>query len=151
RRRFAIAIAAAILIGVLFVAFTTGETAILRFLASDPREIRTDTRMLIWRTSTEAWHLFPTFGSGLGTFREAFRRVQPPDVTGLVEQAHNDFLQLLVTGGWVGAAFGVIAAGSIFIPLFIAWLRQRHREEAAIILAGMGALLSLTLHGIVDF
>jgi O-antigen ligase/polysaccharide polymerase Wzy-like membrane protein len=150
-RRIGGAIAAAALLGILFVLYTTGEAAILRFLASDPREIRTDIRMEIWNASMQAWHLFPTFGSGLGTFREAFRRFQPGDMPGLVEQAHSDFLQLLVTGGWVGAALGVIGFGSVFVLLLVRWWPQRQPEEAAITLSGIAALLSLTLHGIVEF
>src|SRR5262249_37110313 len=94
RRRVRALTAAAFSIGVLIVVFSTGQAAILRFLASDPRDIGTDMRVEIWRGSVRAFHLFPNSGSGLGTFREAFRRVQPADVVGLVEQAHNDFLQL---------------------------------------------------------
>ena len=143
--------AAAIVAGLFIVALTTGENALLRFLASDPRDIGTDTRVLIWQGSFRAWRMFPTFGSGLGTFREAFRRVQTSGVVGLVEQAHNDFLQLLVTGGWIGALLGVLAFASMFVILFRAWMRQRHREESAFILAAIGALLSLTIHGVVEF
>ena len=138
-------------LGVAFVAYTTGTAAILRFLSADPRDLAAEVRVSIWRTSVEAWRLFPTFGDGLGAFKEAFRRVQPRDIDLLVEQAHNDFLQLLVTGGWIGAALGVIVFGSLFVILYGAWLTQRHREEAAFVLSAFGAVLSLTLHGLVEF
>ena len=138
-------------LGLMLVIFTTGQAAILRFLASDPRDIGTDTRVEIWRGSLRAFHLFPNSGSGLGTFREAFRRVQTTEIVGLVEQAHNDFLQLLVTAGWAGGALGAIAFGSMLILLLGGWTRQQHREESAFILAGFGALLCLTLHGLVEF
>lgn len=151
RERAAFVAVAAIALGIAFVVFTTGEASILRFLGSDPRDIGSDTRVTIWRGSIEAWHLFPTFGSGLGAFKEAFRRVQPAEIAAMVEQAHNDFLQLLVTGGWIGALLGVIAFASAYVILFRGWLRQRHREEKAFILAALGALLSLTLHGAVEF
>lgn len=151
RRRAAVTTAAAITAGILFVALTTGQAAILRFLASDPRDIGTDTRVELWRSSIQAWHFYPNFGSGLGTFREAFRRVQPSSISGLVEQAHNDLLQLLVTGGWIGAILGAIVFVSLFALLLGGWVREMHREERAMMLAGFGALLSLTLHGVVDF
>lgn len=149
--RAAIITVIAIALGIAFVIFTTGETALLRFLGSDPRDLNTDTRVLIWRSSVDAWHAYPTFGDGLGAYKEAFRRVQPKEIDGLIEQAHNDFLQLLVTGGWIGALLGAIAFGSAFVILFRGWLHQRHREESAFILAAFGALLSLTLHGVVEF
>jgi len=144
-------VALAILAGVLFVATATGASPLLRFLELDPRNLGTNTRAALWRTSLQAWREFPLLGSGLGTFREAFRRVQPRELSGLVEQAHSDLLQLLVTGGAIGAALGIVAFGSLFILLVRAWRGQKHREESALVLAGFGALLSLTLHGLVDF
>lgn len=141
----------AIAIGIAFVGFTTGRASILRLLQSDAREINSGVRVMIWRASIDAWRMFPNFGDGLGCFKEAFRRVQPAEVPELVEQAHNDFLQLLVTGGWIGAVFGAVAFVSLFAILFRGWDAQKHREESAFALAAFGALLSLTLHGLVEF
>ncbi|MGZ7030333.1 MAG: O-antigen ligase family protein [Thermoanaerobaculia bacterium] len=151
RRRMAIGLMVAVFAGILFVGFAVGQAPLLRFLTSDPREVSSDERVAMWRASLAAWHLSPTFGAGLGAFREAFRRTHPASVEGLVEQAHNDFLQMLVTGGWVGATLVTIAFASFFVLLVRAWRRQEHREESAFALAGIGALLMLTLHGLVDF
>jgi O-antigen ligase len=149
--RAATATAAALLLGVLFVATAVGAPRFYRFLETDPRDLTGNTRVALWKTSLAAWREFPYVGSGLGTFREAFRRVQPRELRGFVEQAHNDFLQLAVTGGAVGAALGALLFGSLFVLFLRAWARQRHREESAFALAGLGALLSLTLHGQVEF
>ena len=149
--RAAIITVVAVALGIAFVIFTTGEASLLRFLGSDPRDIRTDTRVTLWETSIEAWRTYPNFGDGLGAFKEAYRRVQPKEIETITEQAHNDFLQLLVTGGWIGAALGALAFASLFVILFRGWLHQEHREESAFVLAAFGALLSLTLHGIVEF
>ncbi len=151
RRRALAGAALSVLAGILLVATTAGATRLLRFLESDPRDLGKNTRVVLWRTSLRAWQEFPLLGSGLGTFREAFRRVQPRTLRGLVEQAHSDSLQLLVTGGAVGAALGVLTFASLYVLLFRAWRGQRHREESALVLSGFGALLSLTLHGLVDF
>lgn len=138
--------------GLLFVAFALREIPVVRFLATDPRDLPTDSRIQIWAGSIQAFRQFPVAGSGLGTFREAFRRVQPRDfVEGLVEQAHSDPLQLLVTGGAVGAALGVLALVSGLFALFRVAQRQRHREETVLLIGGLGALVSLTLHGLVEF
>jgi putative inorganic carbon (HCO3(-)) transporter len=141
----------AIAIGIAFVALTTGRESMLRLLQSDSREITGGVRVMIWRGSIDAWRLFPNFGSGLGAFKEAFRRVQPAGVPELVEQAHNDFMQLMVTGGWIGGLAGAVAYGAVFVILFRGWAQQRHREESAFALAAFGAFLSLTLHGLVEF
>jgi hypothetical protein len=151
RRRSGPLAATTLLLGLTFAVVAAGRSRFDRFLATDPRDITSSTRGILWRTSTEAWSQFPIVGSGLGTFREAFRRVQPSSLVALVENAHNDFLQLAVTGGAVGAAAGVVLFASLFFLIGRASFRQRHREESAVALAGVGALLSLTLHGLVEF
>ncbi|MGH9369393.1 MAG: O-antigen ligase family protein, partial [Thermoanaerobaculia bacterium] len=150
-RRRAGTVAAALLLGALFAGVAAGAGRFSRFLELDPRDAGSNTRTALWKASVEAWKEFPIVGSGLGTFREAFVRVQPRRLRGLVEHAHNDFLQLAVTGGAVGAALGATLFVSLLVLLLRAWSRQRHREESAVALAGFGALLSLTLHGLVDF
>jgi O-antigen ligase len=151
RQHTALFVALGLLAGVLFAVNITREGPLIRFLASDPRDLESDLRFNIWRTSLSAARSFPLLGSGLGTFRESFRRVQARDVHGLVEQAHCEPLQLLVTGGAAGLALGVFALAAGFILLVRAFLRQPHREESAMVLAGLGALLALTLHGLVEF
>lgn len=151
RRRIMASAALAIAVGLVFTTATIGRRPFLRFLESDPREFGSDDRVVLWRSSVAAWREFPILGSGLGTFREAFRRVQTREFSARVEQAHSDFLQLLVTGGAVGALFGVVVFVSVAWLLIRAWRRQRHREESAVVLVGFGALLTLTLHGLVEF
>src|SRR5262249_8678903 len=112
RHGVAAVVGGTLLAGTFLAAAITREGPLLRFLASDPREIGSDARVQIWKLSLQAWRRFPALGSGLGTFREAFRHVQPADFSGLVEQAHSDPLQLLVTGGAIGALLGVIAFAS---------------------------------------
>jgi O-antigen ligase len=102
----------------------------------------------IRRASVEAWKQFPVLGSGLGTFAEGFARVQPSSLLGRVSEPQCDALQILVTGGIVGAAFATLLAVSLLLLLVRAWLRQRHREESAYALAGAGALFSLLVHGL---
>ena len=155
RRRKALSVLLAsllsVLVGVAFVAGATKREALLRFLASDPRDIGADLRVAIWKTSLKAASEFRLFGSGLGTFREAFRRFQPRGLEGLVEQAHCDALQFLATGGWIGLALAATLMVSLLAVLLRALARQKHREESAFVLAGIGALFSLLVHGLVDF
>jgi len=151
RRRAVTAVAVAVFVGTILALAFAGRGRFSRFLLTDPRDLGSTTRVAIWKTSVEAWRAFPVVGSGLGTFREGFRRVQPPDLRELIEQAHDDLLQIAVTGGAIGAALGILLFLSLLFALARAASRQRHREESALALAGFGALLSLTLHGLIDF
>jgi O-antigen ligase len=151
KRRVALLGSIALLSALAVVALSAGKYPLLRFIASDPRDPAGDTRVALWRASVDAWRNFPILGSGLGTFREAFRMVQPADMPFLVEQAHSDSLQMLVTGGICGLFLAVTAAGSILWLLLAGARRQRHRIESAIALGGAGSLVILLLHGVVEF
>lgn len=134
-----------------FIVATAKSEPVLRYLESDPREIGADTRVRLWSTSFDAWKDYPVLGSGLGTFREAYRPHQPREIRNLVEQAHSDPLQILVTGGLAGF---LLAAGVVISSLFVLvrlFYLQPHREESAFVLAGIGAIVVLALHGIVEF
>ncbi|MCM2316196.1 MAG: O-antigen ligase family protein [Thermoanaerobaculia bacterium] len=151
RARLAVAIGAGLLAAVALTALVARDEPVIRFLESDPREIGADTRVTLWRTSLDAWRLSPHTGTGLGTFREAYRHVQPRELKALVEQAHSDPLQLLVTAGWIGFALGAIAAISTLVILVRRWKSQPHREEGAFALGGLCAIACLLLHGLVEF
>ncbi len=151
-RRAAFAtLVALVALGTAFAIAGAGTVAFLRFLMPDAADLGADYRILIWRDSVDAFRLFPWLGSGLGTFREALRRVQSPGVPGLVDQAHDEYLQLLVTGGLAGALLGLVALVFGIRALLAALSRQKHREECAFGLAGFGALAMLLLHGVAEF
>jgi len=153
KERWAISVlgGATIAAAIGFVVLAVRQQPILRFLASDPRDPASDLRITLWRLSIDAWQQFPVFGSGLGTFRESFRRVQPRDLKYLVEFAHSDSLQLLATGGLVGLLLAAIAFGVLGTRLLRRWAGERRREESTVALAGLGALLVAGLHGLVEF
>jgi O-antigen ligase len=132
-------------------ALAVRQQPILRFLSSDPRDPASDLRFTLWRLSFQAWKSFPLFGSGLGTFREAFRRVQPRDLHYLVEFAHSDSLQLLVTGGIAGLLLGAAAMLTLLVRLLRSWYAEQRREESAFLLAASGAIFALLLHGLMEF
>jgi len=140
-----------VVLGTAFAIAGAGTVAFLRFLLPDAADLAGDFRILIWKDSLDAFARFPVLGSGLGTFRESIRAVQSPLVTGLVDQAHDEYLQILVTGGLVGALLGAVALVSGLRALLRALQRQKHREESAFGLAGAGALVLLLLHGVSEF
>ena len=90
-------------------------------------------------------------GSGLGTFREAFRRVQPRELNELIEHAHNDTLQLLVTGGVIATSLAVVGVLTLGAQLAMRSWRQTGLRDSIVGLAALSALVSLLLHGLADF
>ncbi len=134
----------------LALAFSAGPI-FDRFLGSNPRSISSDSRAQMRAVSRLVQGRFPLFGSGLGTFRDAFLLEQPREMEGLVTHAHNDFVELKTTGGWIGLILGLAALSGMLAALGAAWRRQKHRIESAYALAGIGALGSLAVHALFDF
>ncbi len=130
----------------------SSPSTLYRFLSIDPRDPDSQARTAYWATSVDAWREYPIVGSGLGTFREAFRQVQPVDeLGGYVSHAHNDPLELLVTGGIIGFVLGVAGFLSMLVILIRAWWNEKHREQSVLMLAGVGALLAVSVHSLVEF
>jgi len=150
RRRRLVGVLLGLLAIVLFAGTIAGARPLVRFLESAPVGFNTSARVAVWRTAYRTWREFPILGSGLGTFPEAVRRIQPPEVGGRIENARSDLLQSLVTGGIVGTVLTALLYLSLFLILVRAFRDQKHREESALILGGFGALLSLSIHGTMD-
>lgn len=151
-RRVAVGLLAALVVaGTAFAIAGAGTVAFLRFFMPDASDLAGDYRVLIWKDSLRAFADSPWVGYGLGTFREAIRRVQSPEVVGLVDQAHDEYLQILVTGGLAGALLCLAALVTGLRAFLRALAEQRHREESALGLAGLGGLVLLLLHGVAEF
>ncbi len=146
-RRAAVAAALCIAASPLLASFASAQAPISSTSVRATAERSTE----VWQTSVEAWKRFPIVGAGLGAFPDAFRRFQPRDLTGLVDSASSNLLQILVTGGAAGAFFAFLASVSLFFVLFRRWRAQRHREESALALSGLGVLLVVGLAGLAEF
>lgn len=108
-------------------------------------------RSSAWTAALEFWPL----GSGLGSFGMVFPRFQPAVVTGFVEHAHSDYVQLLME---CGALFVLLAGLALWLMARRArWLAHRALQgdgldahEQMMMACGLG-LLALLLHSWLDF
>ena len=77
--------------------------------------------------SSDAWRIhqaFPWFGTGLNTYGSATLLLQQFEkATAHYVEAHNDYLQLLVEGGWL-----VTVPALVLVGLFAREVRRRFRE-----------------------
>ena len=71
-------------------------------------------------------------GVGLGGFEAVFKQVQPGDISGWYDYAHNDLLQWLLEMGLVGAGL----LGAVLVAL---WRRARLNRETIPLYAGLTA------------
>jgi O-antigen ligase len=111
-------------------------------------------RLPIWETTCSLIKDFPLFGTGLGTFEEAFRLYRPSDFQGNLvrtHHAHNDYLEALSEVGTAGTAPVII--GSLYLLIFLLrkWSRTGDAFARGLSLGGAGAIVFVLTYSITDF
>ncbi len=147
----AAAVALVLAVGVGAVLMTGGEAGFSRFTVNASYDLGSDVRVAVGRATWHLWGRFPWTGTGLGTFLEAYPLADGPDLGLTWWHAHSDPLELLATTGVAGLALLVVGVGALALRLVGRLLRVRHTEERAALLAGLGALVAVGLHELVDF
>jgi O-antigen ligase len=87
-------------------------------------------RNVIWKNTLMLVRERPLTGSGLGTFQIAYTRVDTSNGVNRVEQAHNDYLQLLAETGLVGFGLGMAWLGWFFRRVRQGFRRRSEERRA---------------------
>jgi O-antigen ligase len=116
-----------------------------------PTGISTEGRTDLWRRGLQCVNDYPVTGTGLGTFELAFRHYQHTQVWGLIDHAHNDYLE-------VGVELGVVGFVLFWLPILWVWGRMAlaflsdwARGQRGILLGCIGSMLALLIHSAADF
>ncbi|HZS06240.1 MAG TPA: O-antigen ligase family protein [Blastocatellia bacterium] len=104
----------------------------------------------IWGATLQMIRDHPFAGVGLGAFPLAYTRYDPSSGSMRVEQAHNDYLQIVadtgITGGLIALAFIVL----LFVRGFAA-ARTRDPRRRAVVIGALTACFAIAVHSFVDF
>jgi tetratricopeptide (TPR) repeat protein/O-antigen ligase len=110
-------------------------------------------RWQMWLQTAPYVRAFPVWGTGFTTFGFLERMSRGPGM-GLdvvYENAHNDYLNLLLEGGLVGLALGLAGLGLAWGYALRACWRHREQPVGGLALGGLLALATATLHSFVDY
>lgn len=130
--------------------FVGGDTSFSRFVETAASKDITTNRMHIWRVTTQVIAANLPFGAGFGAFGQAYTPFD--DLSGLerVEQAHNDYLQVLADAGIVGAAIG-----GLFLFLLIRTARRsiavNNRFRRGVAMGAVSGIFAVLIHSLFDF
>ena len=138
RRTTAIAVAVLATLGVAWI----GLGGIIG--AFESRGIQ-GSRLDLWVDMVPLVPDFPVFGVGLNAFSTVYPLYQTVGRTEWIGEAHNEYLQVLLDLGLVGA----LLVGALLVLVF----RAAHRgaSRGGLDLGVFGALLGLAIHNLVDF
>jgi len=109
-------------------------------------------RVEIWRDGLRLALLSPILGTGVGTWASLFPAVKSTPVQLTFSHAHNDYVQALTEAGVLG--FGVLLwlliAAFRLVRSTLDKLADASRGRSALLALAV-AILSISLHGLVDF
>jgi len=138
---------AAIIGGAVFVG---GDTSLNRVAETAAKGDLTTGRSNIWHVTIEVIKSNLPFGAGLGAFGVAYT---PHDsMSGLerVEQAHNDYLQVLADAGIVGLLIGAYFLFRMFV-LGRDAVKIRNPYRRGIALGALAGIFAILVHSLFDF
>jgi O-antigen ligase len=144
-------LAGALLIGLfLGVVLLGGEFSIYRFIDSVNTDDPTTGRAHFWAVTLDIIKAHPVIGTGLGAFGVIYTRYDTRNGLFRLEQAHNDYLQVLSDAGIVG---GVLALSFVLLLFYKALSRARSRDDfrRGVALAALSGCFAVLVHSFFDF
>ena len=114
-------------------------------------EISGGTRLAIVKDSWKMWLIRPVMGWGLGNFPEAYPQYRSFYTNLFVNQAHNDYIQLLVEMGALGFVIMLWFLGRMFYGAARKLGNWASNINGALTLAAMLGCVGILVHSLVDF
>jgi len=149
RRLQSLAIVTGVGVAVITTAFLSRAEAIDR-LFNETGTTRSD----IWQQAAEAIVQYFPFGSGFGSFVPIYQLLEDDNKLGsfYVNQAHNDFLDLLIVGGLPAILFVGVCI-SVFIFVLIEAFRKRNEQTRSTLFLQLGLIVIalIALGGVGDY
>ncbi|HKY28586.1 MAG TPA: O-antigen ligase family protein [Pyrinomonadaceae bacterium] len=145
------ALALSLIIGLFAgVVLLGGEEALNRFVGTVNMEDPTTGRAHFWSVTLDIIKANPVVGTGLGAFPVVYTRYDSRNGLYRLEQAHNDYLQILSDGGIVG---GVLALGFVVMLFRMGFARRESRDEfrSGVALGALAGCFAVLVHSFFDF
>jgi O-antigen ligase len=132
------------------VTFLGGDNGLSRLLGSIQTDDPTTGRAHFWSVTVDIIKTHPILGVGLGAFSVVYTGYDSRNGLFRLEQAHNDYLQVLSDGGIVGAALGLVFVVSLFRMGFAR--RESHdRFRRGVATGALAGCFAVLVHSFFDF
>jgi len=127
-----------------------GEEALTRMVGSVNTDDPTTGRAHFWSVTVDIIKNHPLVGTGLGAFGVVYTGYDSRNGMYRLEQAHNDYLQVLSDGGIVGAVIGVFFIVSLFRMGFA---RRESRDDfrRGVATGALAGCFAVLVHSFFDF
>lgn len=142
-----VALVASIIIGAVLIG---GESSLTRIAETAVSQDISTNRVHIWSVTLEIIKNNLLFGAGIGAFAAAYTQYDSLGGIQRVEQAHNDYLQVLADAGIIGLIIGAF---------FIFWLfrtglrniKTKNTFRRGVAVGALAGCFGVLVHSIFDF
>jgi len=127
-----------------------GEEALTRMVGSVNTDDPTTGRAHFWSVTVDIIKHHPWVGTGLGAFGVVYTSYDSRNGMYRLEQAHNDYLQVLSDGGIAGAVIGLFFVVSLFRMGFA---RRESRDDfrRGVATGALAGCFAVLVHSFFDF
>ena len=127
-----------------------GEEALTRIVGSVNTDDPTTGRAHFWSVTLDIIKNHPVIGTGLGAFAVVYTGYDSRNGLYRLEQAHNDYLQILSDAGIVGAILGLVFLVGLFRMGFT---RRDSRDDyrRGVATGAMAGCFGVLIHSFFDF
>lgn len=142
-----VALVVIVIVGAIMVG---GESSLTRISDTVGSNDVTSGRTEIWSVSLQIIKDYPIFGVGLGAYSIAYTPYDTLNGLSRVEQAHNDYLQVLTDAGLIGL---IIGAGFLFL-LFKTGLKNVNTNNTfrrGVAVGAFAGCFAVLVHSFFDF
>lgn len=148
-KRLALALGFVIVL-VAGVVLVGGGSVFTRFLGTVNAEDPTTGRTHFWSVTEDIIKHHPILGAGLGAYSVLYPRYDSRNGLFRLEQAHNDYLQVLADGGILGAVLGLFFVALLFREGFA---RRETRDEfrRGVTTGALAGCFAVLVHSFFDF
>ncbi len=111
-----------------------------------------ESRLDFWKDSVNIAKDFPITGTGFGSFSNIYPRYRTFSTRyTLLTHAHNDYIELLVEGGLIGAFLVIWFLFELFFRSARVYMRRKDLYSKYLFLGCATGLLSILFHSFTDF
>ena len=141
------ALLVALFLGVVLLG---GEFSLARFIDTVNTDDPTTGRAHFWSVTVDIIKAHPYLGTGLGAFGVIYTKYDTRNGLYRLEQAHNDYLQVLSDAGIIGA---VLAFSFVALLFWKAIVRAHSRDDfrRGVALAALSGCFAVLVHSFFDF